>query len=788
MVKLRHLVSRNFKHLDVEIDFPDGILAVSGPNESGKSSILEAVLFAFFGRTHKAPRGEKNRLINYDADSLFVQLVFDIGEKKYRITRRLYKKRSSEASLDELGPGDQSTKIATTVKAVGEAINELLGGISLSDMLASNVVLQKDLDHLVKLQKMERRQVINAMMGRECFTRAVEKLTLELRLTRREFEPAKGELEQLKNRRDLYQKNTKEFKLRQKESTELDKKLKEISQTYAKTEKNYNAVKAYKEAKDEQDRIQRELEFKTKLRQQREEELARLGKLESRRNKLQSQQKRFKNLENDITAFERVQETASDLNEKISEKRAADESIQRLQSRIKELEPLRDAATEYERIQSLRLKAETSQSRIMSPLLYIPSIGLLAAGLGIVIFNVLVGIIFLFCSLPFLVYLGKVIFAYQRVKPHLESLRAKEKELSEQASRYRDTDVLTSQLVEIEQHNEQMEIKLHQLIDAILHQLTALSSDIIDSSSLPDEAEASALLAAVESAEQKLNKLRAKRDTISEDLSSVEDQLADITQLEEELKQISLNLVDLERQLTSLKLPKLPSEISTYSEKLYIQLDQQYRELGEEKAGHQAELKQVKQRIEELTTLLKEEEGVLEEFEKKDKEVAQLKDKLDTNKLTIELLREVAEHGREQVRPGVVGIMERLLSSITDGKYRFPKLSEDYSLKVYSSTAGEYIQADLFSGGTEDQFLLALRLGFAITLLPHGRGTAPQFLLLDEPFAGSDIQRRDNIIRLLQDELSKTFMQIIVVSHQRVVLDASEHKIRMINGRIIHTD
>jgi exonuclease SbcC len=132
--------------------------------------------------------------------------------------------------------------------------------------------------------------------------------------------------------------------------------------------------------------------------------------------------------------------------------------------------------------------------------------------------------------------------------------------------------------------------------------------------------------------------------------------------------------------------------------------------------------------------------------------------------------------------------MGPLLSSITDGKYRFPQLSEDYSLKVYSAAAGQYVQASLFSGGTEDQFLLALRLGFAITLLPHERGTAPQFLLLDEPFAGSDVERRDNILRLLQEELSKAFQQIIVVSHQRVILAASEHRLRMVDGRIIQTE
>ncbi|MFW9831962.1 MAG: AAA family ATPase, partial [Candidatus Thorarchaeota archaeon] len=78
MVVLRQLIASDFKHLDIDITFPQGILAISGPNESGKSSIFEAILFAFFGKTHKAPTGQKTRLINYDANKLFEL------SKKYR--------------------------------------------------------------------------------------------------------------------------------------------------------------------------------------------------------------------------------------------------------------------------------------------------------------------------------------------------------------------------------------------------------------------------------------------------------------------------------------------------------------------------------------------------------------------------------------------------------------------------------------------------------------------------------------------------------------------------------
>ncbi|MFX1510158.1 MAG: ATP-binding protein, partial [Promethearchaeota archaeon] len=269
---------------------------------------------------------------------------------------------------------------------------------------------------------------------------------------------------------------------------------------------------------------------------------------------------------------------------------------------------------------------------------------------------------------------------------------------------------------------------------------------------------------------------------------SIEEQITGLTEAESDLSQTKADISNLNEELSSLDFPSLPEELGVYSDALFEELDQKVREMREDKVRLQTTRKTTVDRIDELTMLLKDNEGIVDEFEQKEHEVAQLDETIKTGQLIIELIREVAERGREQVRPRVVSVMERLLAAITDGKYRFPKLSEDYSLKVYSSTAGEYVEANLYSGGTEDQFLLALRLGFAIALLPQGRGTAPQFLLLDEPFGGSDIQRRDNIIRLLQDELSRTFQQIIVVSHQTAVLSASEHQYRMVNGRIIHSD
>lgn len=788
MVMLRQVMTRDFKHLDVDITFPQGILAVSGPNESGKSSIFEAILFAFFGRTHKAPMGQKDRLINYDANEALVQLHFEIDETNYRITRRIHRKRPTQATLHKLGASGKSTLIATGVTNVDKEINSLLNGITLSDLLASNVVLQKDLDRLAQMPKMERRHVINAMMGRECFTRADDRLLADLRPLKKTLEPENKTLEQLKHRKEDFLKHAEEHEAKQQVFTQLEDQLKQMSQSLAQTEKNYTAVKAYKEIQDRQEELQREIQFRIETKDRLAKQLASTSKLQSQQKRLKKQQKQLEYLPDEVEKIHNLRATSDQLRTKIDELQIVDEHITKLEAQLDELESMEDILTEFEYVKAQRQKVEASQKRIFSPLLYIPSIGLLAAGLSILFFNSLLGIIVILTSIPFLVYLARTYIIYSRTLPDLDQLRAREESLGEQVAQYRVREEQQDQLQDQIQRKSILSEEIDGFSQQLYSQLNQFSSSVLEGIEMPDVSNTEVLQVAVREVDQKLMELKVGANSLTEQLESIEEQLAGMTEAEGDLARTESEITALNEELSTLTFPTLPKELGEYSTELYEELEQQVRELREEKVRLQTNRTTTAERIEELVSLLKENEGVVEEYSAKECEIATLNENIKTGQLIIELIREVAERGREQVRPRVVNVMERLLTTITDGKYRFPKLSEDYSLKVYSSEAGEYVQANLYSGGTEDQFLLALRLGFAIALLPQGRGTAPQFLLLDEPFGGSDIQRRDNIIRLLQDELSRTFQQIIVVSHQNAVLSASEHQYRMANGRILHSE
>ncbi len=128
--------------------------------------------------------------------------------------------------------------------------------------------------------------------------------------------------------------------------------------------------------------------------------------------------------------------------------------------------------------------------------------------------------------------------------------------------------------------------------------------------------------------------------------------------------------------------------------------------------------------------------------------------------------------------------MGLILPVITSGRYKAVQLDDDYTVKVFDPEAGEFKPKEVFSGGTEDQVLLAMRLAFALALIPQAKGKSPEFLFLDEPLGSSDRLRRDGILALLKGELAQNFKQIFLVSHVGDLETEADTIINMDNGNV----
>lgn len=110
-------------------DFRDRtLLGIVGPIGSGKSSLLDAIAFALYGKTPRAGASTRD-LINQRVDSAHVELWFDVDGSTWHAVRALRRKGQSAHNLyrrDGVGDTSKLEEISGE-RAVTAKVNELLG-------------------------------------------------------------------------------------------------------------------------------------------------------------------------------------------------------------------------------------------------------------------------------------------------------------------------------------------------------------------------------------------------------------------------------------------------------------------------------------------------------------------------------------------------------------------------------------------------------------------------------------------------------------------------------------
>lgn len=138
-------------HGDFELKFDSGLISIHGHSETGKTLILEAVNFALWGT-------QALRLPAKFYGKISVQLTLEISGSIYKIDRSL-----SMAVLTK--PADPEYKVQGTTPVNQEVQN--LFGFGFKVFLSSVYSRQGEIRYLSKLSAVERRKVINGMLGLE---------------------------------------------------------------------------------------------------------------------------------------------------------------------------------------------------------------------------------------------------------------------------------------------------------------------------------------------------------------------------------------------------------------------------------------------------------------------------------------------------------------------------------------------------------------------------------------------------------------------------------------------
>jgi exonuclease SbcC len=155
------------------LEFSDlTLFAIAGPTGAGKSSILDAMLYALFGEVPRIGKQGVAEFISQGRDRMSVTLDFRVRNRDYRVTRASRQLKSSvktDATLAELtAAGERS--IAGQVKPVNDAIVELLG-LGYDEFIQTVVLPQGEFAKFLKAKPTDQRSILQHLLRHHVFTR-----------------------------------------------------------------------------------------------------------------------------------------------------------------------------------------------------------------------------------------------------------------------------------------------------------------------------------------------------------------------------------------------------------------------------------------------------------------------------------------------------------------------------------------------------------------------------------------------------------------------------------------
>ena len=115
---------RKYKRLEIEHIPEQGLISISGENESGKTSIADALSFALFGRTFLTTERNARKLVGWGQKNASVILNFISKGKVYQLTRIV----NTDGTVDaQLFSEQEAELLADTPDETEEALQEILG-------------------------------------------------------------------------------------------------------------------------------------------------------------------------------------------------------------------------------------------------------------------------------------------------------------------------------------------------------------------------------------------------------------------------------------------------------------------------------------------------------------------------------------------------------------------------------------------------------------------------------------------------------------------------------------
>jgi exonuclease SbcC len=157
-----------------EIDFSRlGLFAISGPTGAGKSSILDAMAFALYGKIPRMGGQNLDEFISLGAARASVLFEFDIQDERFRVARSLPRNGAKKVQLEQITNGSQKP-LADTVGEVNSRLQALLG-LEYEAFIQSVLLPQGDFSRFLKSKPADQRQILRDLLRLGVYERMRER-------------------------------------------------------------------------------------------------------------------------------------------------------------------------------------------------------------------------------------------------------------------------------------------------------------------------------------------------------------------------------------------------------------------------------------------------------------------------------------------------------------------------------------------------------------------------------------------------------------------------------------